>query len=54
MSSLLTASQLNFAYGELPESEKQYDRDLALETLKAVLALGHRIVAPDPSQGPKM
>jgi hypothetical protein len=32
------------AYGELPESEKQYDRDMALETLKAILALGYRIV----------
>jgi hypothetical protein len=32
------------AYAELPESEKEYDRVLALETLKAILALGYRIV----------
>ena len=30
-------------YEELPESEKQYDRDTALGTLKAVIALGYRI-----------
>ena len=28
---------------ELPESEKQYDRNAALETLKAVVALGYAI-----------
>ena len=28
------------AYADLPESEKQYDRRTAIETLKAVLALG--------------
>ena len=33
-------------YAELPESEKQYDRDLSLSTLKAILALGYRITAP--------
>jgi hypothetical protein len=33
-------------YGELPDSEKQYDRDLAQETLKAILALGYRIEPP--------
>jgi hypothetical protein len=31
-------------YEELPDSEKQYDRDLASETLKAIVALGYRIV----------
>jgi ryanodine receptor 2 len=31
-------------YAELPESEKDRDRDAALETLKAILALGYRIV----------
>lgn len=31
------------AYAELPESEKEYDRVTALETLKAILALGYRI-----------
>jgi hypothetical protein len=30
-------------YAELPESEKQYDRNAALETLKAIVALGHKI-----------
>jgi hypothetical protein len=30
-------------YGELPESEKHYDRDTAMETLRAILALGYRI-----------
>ncbi len=34
-------------YEELPESEKQYDRNTALETLKAILALGYRLVPPD-------
>lgn len=31
------------AYGDLPESEKHYDRDTAMETLKAIIALGYRI-----------
>lgn len=30
-------------YAELPESEKEYDRQTALGTLKAVLALGYTI-----------
>jgi hypothetical protein len=30
-------------YEDLPESEKEYDRAAALETLRAVLALGYRI-----------
>lgn len=30
-------------YGDLPESEKHYDRDTAMETLKAIIALGYRI-----------
>ena len=33
-------------YEELPESERQYDRNAALETLRAVIALGYRIVPP--------
>lgn len=33
-------------YAELSESEKQYDRNAALETLKAILALGYRIEGP--------
>ncbi len=31
-------------YADLPESEKQYDRETAMGTLKAILALGYRIV----------
>jgi ryanodine receptor 2 len=31
------------AYAELPESEKVHDRNTALQTLKAILALGYRI-----------
>jgi ryanodine receptor 2 len=30
-------------YAELPESEKEYDRRTAVETLKAILALGYTI-----------
>lgn len=30
-------------YDQLPESEKEYDRSTALNTLKAILALGYRI-----------
>lgn len=30
-------------YAELPESEKEYDRNTALETLKLILKLGYRI-----------
>jgi RyR domain len=30
-------------YEELPESEKEYDRTTAMETLKTILALGYRI-----------
>lgn len=33
-------------YEDLPESEKQYDRNAALQTLKAILALGYRIEKP--------
>lgn len=31
-------------YGELPDSEKQYDRNTALETLKLIVKLGYDIV----------
>lgn len=34
-------------YEELSEAERQYDRNAALETLKAVIALGYRVVPPD-------
>jgi hypothetical protein len=37
------------AYDKLPESEKQYDRHAALETLKAILALGYRIDREEPT-----
>jgi ryanodine receptor 2 len=30
-------------YGELPESEKEYDRATALEALKVILAAGYQI-----------
>ena len=30
-------------YADLPDTEKQYDRDTAMETLKAIIALGYRI-----------
>jgi ryanodine receptor 2 len=33
-------------YDDLSESEKDYDRNTALETLKAVLALGYRLEPP--------
>lgn len=33
-------------YDELPESEKEYDRDTAMETLKAIVALGYRVSKP--------
>jgi hypothetical protein len=31
-------------YPELPESEKEYDRVLAMETLKVIMKLGYRIL----------
>jgi hypothetical protein len=41
------------AYADLPETEKAYDRSAAMETLKAVIALGYRIEkcqdAPSPT-----
>ena len=30
-------------YGDLPDSEKEYDRKAAMETLKAILVLGYKI-----------
>src|SRR4051794_4288747 len=35
-------------YAELPESEKAYDRTLALETLKVLQARGFRLCRPEP------
>ena len=37
-----TAPQL-VAYNELPESEKEFDRNTALETLKLIVKLGYSI-----------
>jgi len=31
-------------YSELSESEKQYDRNTSMETLKVILSLGYKIV----------
>ena len=31
-------------YGELPESEKEYDRNTSLQTLKLIVKLGYKIV----------
>lgn len=35
------------SYEALPDSEKAYDRAIALATLKAVVALGYAIARPD-------
>ena len=35
-------------YADLPESEKVYDRETALGTLKAILKLGYTIQSPQP------
>lgn len=37
------------AYAELSESEKQYDRNTARQTLEAIIALGYRIEPPGAS-----
>jgi hypothetical protein len=37
-------------YAELPESEREYDRQTAREVLQAVLALGYRISSSDRSK----
>ncbi len=34
-------------YSELPESEKEYDRNTAMETLKAILILKYEIKKPE-------
>jgi hypothetical protein len=38
-------------YEQLPESEKQYDRNAAMQTLKAMLALGYQVSAKDLHDG---
>jgi ryanodine receptor 2 len=30
-------------YSDLPESEKKYDRDISMETLKVIISLGYTI-----------
>ena len=34
-------------YADLPDSEKQYDRNAAIDTLKAIVALGYEIRPSD-------
>jgi hypothetical protein len=36
-------------YAQLSDSEKEYDRQAAIETLKAILALGYQIRARSPA-----
>lgn len=39
-------------YANLPDNEKQYDRNAAVGTIKAILALGFRIERPEtPTDG---
>ena len=33
-------------YDELPESEKEYDRNTSLETIKIILKMGYSIIPP--------
>jgi hypothetical protein len=37
-------------YGDLPDSEKEYDRKAAMETLKAIAALGYKLVSRGEAQ----
>ena len=37
-------------YESLPESEKEYDRRTAMETLKTIVALGYRISKSAPAR----
>ena len=34
-------------YEDLPESEKEYDRNTSMETIKVILSLGYRIIKDD-------
>ena len=38
-------------YDELPESEKNYDRNTSIETLKLIVKLGYRIEKEDENNG---
>lgn len=40
-------------YAELPESEKEYDRNAAMETIKLILLEGYRITPRDSIGGNK-
>ena len=37
-------------YDQLPESEKEYDRNTSMEAIKAILHLGYRIIPPTQDQ----
>jgi RyR domain len=37
-------------YEQLSDAEQEYDRQTALETLKAIIALGYRVSKPRPRQ----
>ena len=39
-------------YRDLADSEKQYDRTTVVETLQAVVAMGHEVVPRLPGSGP--
>lgn len=40
-------------YSDLPESEKEYDRSAAMQTLKLILSLGYTIAKPpSPESAP--
>ena len=39
-------------YDELPESERDYDRTIAMETLKLVLALGYELRKQEDGEAP--
>lgn len=43
----LKTTPLLVPYDELPESEKEYDRNTALETLKMIVKIGYSITARD-------
>jgi hypothetical protein len=38
-------------YDQLPEGEKDYDRQTAMESIKLILALGYRIEPPGDGRG---
>ena len=40
-------TQIFSPYTRLPEEEKEYDRATVVATLKAMLALGYRILPPE-------